>query len=277
MNQLAVFGNPIEHSRSPDIHAAFAAQVDVELTYNRILVPDNEFAPVAQRFFDNGGLGCNVTVPCKGDAWEFVKEAGENANLAEAVNTISLLPGGGFRGDNTDGPGLVTDLRQNLGWSLGDTRILVLGAGGAVRGVLGSLLQEEPSLVHLHNRTHKTALQLVDRFQSCMKPTGQLAAVSKDELEKDYDVIINGTSAGLADQAIDLPPAILGKDSCCYDMVYGAGARAFLGWAEGNGARATSDGLGMLVEQAALAFEIWFNKKVETEAVIRQLRQMETE
>lgn len=272
MNQLAVFGNPIEHSRSPDIHAAFAAQVDVELTYDRILVPENEFASVAQRFFDNGGRGCNVTVPCKGDAWRFVEEAGESANLAEAVNTISLLPDGSFRGDNTDGPGLVTDLLQNLGWSLSDTRILVLGAGGAVRGVLGSLLQEEPRLVHLHNRTHETALQLADRFHSCVKPAGQLAAVSEDELETDYDVVINGTSAGLADQSIDLPTAIIGNGSYCYDMIYGAGARVFLDWAEKNGARATSDGLGMLVEQAALAFEIWFDEKVYTAPVISHLR-----
>jgi len=272
VNQLAVFGNPIEHSRSPDIHAAFAAQAAVDLTYDRILVPEGGFAQVAERFFSDGGLGCNVTVPCKGDAWEFVNEKSQGADLAEAVNTISLLPGGGFRGDNTDGPGLVTDLKQNLGWTLRNSRILVLGAGGAVRGVLGDLLEEEPEMIHLFNRTHETATGLVDRFRSFVKAPGQLVALTEDEFAKEYDVIINGTSAGLAGQSIDLPPGVIGNNSCCYDMVYGAGARTFLGWADSMGASATSDGLGMLVEQAALAFEIWFDKKVDTAPVISQLR-----
>lgn len=273
MNRLAVFGNPIAHSRSPDIHAAFAAQTGVQLSYDRILVPEGAFSETAASFFGAGGLGCNVTVPCKHDAWRFVDEASEGANVAEAVNTISLGTGGEFIGHNTDGPGLVTDLVSNLGWSLTGKKLLVLGAGGAVSGVLGSLVKEKPELIHVHNRTRATAQKLVDRFQSPAQ-TGpeQLSAVNRETLLQGYDVVINGTSAALSGQTMDLPESIISSHSCCYDMVYGDKADVFLGWARELGAEHVSDGLGMLVEQAALAFRIWFEKDVDSSPVINQLR-----
>ncbi len=272
MNQLAVFGNPIEHSRSPEIHAAFARQANINLSYEKILVPEGGFQASAESFFAQGGLGCNVTVPCKVDAWELVDEIGADAALAEAVNTISRLPDGRLRGDNTDGRGLVSDLQQNLGWSLPGARILVLGAGGAVSGVIGSLLDQDPELIHVHNRTHATAEKLVSRFCMPSVQPGQLAAIEKAELGEQYDVVINGTSAGLSDQKIALPPSIVGKNTRCYDMVYGNKAFAFLNWSREAGAGATADGLGMLVEQAALAFSIWFRTPVDTAPVIEQLR-----
>lgn len=277
-SQLAVFGNPIEHSRSPDIHSAFAEQTGIELSYSRILVPDDEFDDTATFFFDDGGLGCNVTVPCKGEAWNFVDEVGNDAELAQAVNTISRLKDGGFRGDNTDGAGLIADLKNNLQWPLENRNVLVLGAGGAVRGVLSSLLKEAPALVHLHNRTHATAVELVERFKkadAASVQSAQIAAVVKTELMDGYDVIINGTSAGLADQRIDLPANIVNSHSHWYDMVYGPKAQAFLDWAQEHGAGATSDGLGMLVEQAALSFQIWFGREVNTAPVIQMLRESE--
>ena len=270
MKLLAVFGNPIAHSRSPDIHAGFAQQADVALSYERILVPEGGFQETAAAFFARGGLGCNVTLPCKGDAWRFVDRAGPDAEMAEAVNTISLLPDGGFRGDNTDGPGLIRDLTINLGWRLSGRRLLVLGAGGAVSGVLGALLSEGPELIHLHNRTRSTAETLVSRYADAFP--GQVSVRGKDELDDGYDVIINGTSAGLAGQVIELPPAVVGKDSCCYDLMYGDPSAGFLTWAQNLGAAAVSDGLGMLVEQAALSFHIWFGRKVLTPPMIRRLR-----
>ncbi|MBO6557593.1 MAG: shikimate dehydrogenase [Pseudomonadales bacterium] len=274
-SQLAVFGNPIEHSRSPEIHAAFAEQAGMQLFYSRILVPEDEFESTVTDFFDAGGLGCNVTVPCKGDAWKFVDEATGDAELAQAVNTISRREDGRLKGDNTDGPGLVSDLKKNLGWPLKDRRVLVLGAGGAVRGVLSSLLKEAPVQVHLYNRTHATAVELVDRFSQIDAQPSRVSAVEKAELADGYDVIINGTSAGLADQRIDLPANIVKRDSHCYDMVYGRKAQAFLNWAQAHGAGATSDGLGMLVEQAALSFQIWFGHEVNTAPVIQMLRESE--
>ena len=270
MSLLAVLGNPIAHSLSPDIHAAFAEQADVAVSYERILVPEGGFQETAAAFFARGGRGCNVTVPCKRDAWRFVDQAGSDAGLAEAVNTISLLPDSGFRGDNTDGPGLIKDLTINLGWSLTGRRVLVLGAGGAVSGVLGNLLSEQPELVHVYNRTQTTAEALVSRYAEAFP--GQVDALEKDALGDGYDVIVNGTSAGLAGQVIDLPPTIVADNSCCYDMVYGDKALGFLTWAKGLGAAAVSDGLGMLVEQAALSFHIWFEQEVDTAPVIRLLR-----
>ena len=266
MNRLAVFGNPIAHSRSPDIHAAFAAQTDIELTYERILVPEGSFVETAKTFFSSGGIGCNITVPCKRDAWEFVDSASDDANVSEAVNTISLDDEGRLKGDNTDGPGLVTDLTDNLGWTLAGKKILVLGAGGAVSGVLANLIKEQPDCVHLHNRTHETAQNLVERFRRFgLTGPEQLSAVSREALLDGYDLVINGTSAALAGQKkIELPSSIIGPSSCCYDMVYGDKALVFLDWARELGAQNLSDGLGMLVEQAALAFQIWFAKDLDT-------------
>ena len=264
MKRLAVFGNPVAHSLSPAIHHAFADQAGMELTYEKVLVPEGEFAKTARSFFQESGLGCNVTLPCKRDAFNFVDEASRAAQRAGAVNTISRTPEGRFRGDNTDGPGLVADLHR-LGWQLENRRLLILGAGGAVSGVLGSLLAESPELVHLHNRTPERAAELATRF------AGQLDALGKEDLLSGYDLIINGTSAGIAGGMVDLPASVIADAACCYDLAYADAARPFLDWAEASGARARADGLGMLVEQAALAFRIWFGQEVSTRPVIEKL------
>lgn len=263
--RLAVLGRPVQHSRSPDIHAQFARQTGIELDYGKILVPEGDFDRIASAFLEDG-LGFNVTVPCKHEAFDFVDETTGPAEAAQAVNTVFRKNGTVF-GANTDGPGLVTDITRNLEWVLAGTSILILGAGGAVSGVLGSLLDENPAEIHLYNRTREKATRLAERFAD-----RRLKAVDKKDLAAGYPVVINGTSAGLAGESMDLPPHIVGDGSHCYDMIYGAGATIFNRWCLEQAACTTADGLGMLVEQAALSFGIWFDRAVDTEAVIASLR-----
>jgi len=266
MHQLAVFGHPIAHSKSPLIHQAFARQVSLTINYEKIEAPLDGFEAYASEFIARGGIGFNITVPFKGAAFEMADELTPAARQAGAVNTIKVLEGGGLLGANTDGPGLVIDLIQNLGWSLQSKRILVLGAGGAVQGVLMDLLAAQPSVVHLWNRTPQTAEKLAEKFD------GPLLAVTTLALESSYDIIINGTSAGLSARVPDIPCRVIGPNSYCYDMVYGAAQTSFTQWCLQSEPLATSDGLGMLVEQAALAFELWFNHRVKTLPVRQLLR-----
>jgi shikimate dehydrogenase len=265
-HQLAVFGHPVAHSKSPLIHQAFAQQAGVAINYEKITAPLNGFEARAREFITQGGVGFNITVPFKGAAFGLADELTSGARQARAVNTIKVLKGGRLLGANTDGPGLVMDVLQNLGWSLRSKRILVLGAGGAVQGVLMNLLATQPASVHLWNRTAETAETLVGKFE------GPLRAVTTQALESNYDIIINGTSAGLSARVPDIPRYVIGPDSCCYDMVYSATKTSFIQWCLQSGPQATSDGLGMLVEQAALAFELWFDQSVETEPVRQLLR-----
>ncbi len=265
ITKLAVFGRPIGHSRSPEIHQQFAAEAGIEISYEKILVPEGSFNEIADKFLKDG-TGFNITVPCKFDAYEYVATRSPGAELARAVNTISVK-NGKTRGDNTDGPGLVADLKHNLGWTLESSRILVLGAGGAVSGVLADLLQASPSMVHLYNRTHAKAEELSARFEP-----GKIVPARASDLETGYDVIINGTSAGLAGDLPDVPGHIVAAHSCCYDMVYASQATAFMLWCKAQADCETADGLGMLVEQAALAFSIWTGHNVSTRQVIAGLR-----
>jgi len=260
--KLAVMGNPIAHSRSPEIHQAFARQTGIQLSYERLLVAEGEFGARASRFLEDGGTGLNVTLPCKGDAYQFAAECSISAARCEAVNTISLAGDGQVFGDNTDGPGLVRDLTLNLGWRIRNQRLLVLGAGGAVRGVLWDLLQASPHSIHVHNRTKTRADSVVDSMND-----GRLLAVEKNELGQRYDLIINGTSAGLKGEVPDLPVSVLGPETCCYDMVYGASATGFNVWCNSEEACQSADGLGMLVEQAALSFRIWFSDIANLDAI----------
>lgn len=266
--KLGVLGNPVAHSRSPDIHQQFAAAADISLSYEKVLVPDGTFTTVANEFLDSG-FGFNITLPCKRDAWQFVDEASERANQAEAVNTISLTADGKRRGDNTDGPGLVNDLVKNLGWPIKDRKILVIGAGGAVSGVLASLLAEAPGVLHVTNRTHDKAQNLEQKF------TGA-TAVAIDHLQESYDLVINGTSAGLSRQDLEIPGSIITVNTRCYDMIYGPGTTRFNQWCQKQAECDVADGLGMLVEQAALAFMIWFGGQVDiapdTKSVIDTIR-----
>lgn len=254
--KLGVLGNPVAHSRSPEIHQQFAAALGLSLTYEKVLVPEGAFSSVAGDFLGSG-FGFNITLPCKRDAWQFVDEASKRANQAEAVNTISRTADGKLRGDNTDGPGLVNDLIQNLGWHLESRKILVIGAGGAVSGVLGSLLAEGPGLLHVTNRTFEKAQELEQKFAG-------VTAIANDHLHESYDVVINGTSAGLSHQDLEIPGSVITGKTNCYDMIYGSGTTRFNQWCQRQAECDVADGLGMLVEQAALAFMIWFGGQVNT-------------
>ena len=253
---LGVLGNPVDHSRSPVIHQQFAAEAGISLSYKKVLVSDGAFASVAKDFLDSG-FGFNITLPCKRDAWLFVDEASGRANQAEAVNTISRTADGKLRGDNTDGPGLVNDIIKNLGWHIKDRKILVIGAGGAVSGVLASLLGEAPSLLHVTNRTHAKAQRLEKKFAGA-------TAVATNRLKESYDLVINGTSAGLSHQDLEISGSVITGNTCCYDMIYGSGITRFNQWCQKQAECDVADGLGMLVEQAALAFMIWFGDRVNT-------------
>ena len=244
----------------------FSAQSGVSLTYEKIQVSEEGFAETADRFLETG-YGFNVTLPCKFDACRYVDELTPEAALGEAVNTVSRLPDDRLLGSNTDGRGLVNDLVQNLGWEISGRKLLVVGAGGAVSGALPALLSEQPASVHLVNRTHQRARDLAARLDNpCLE------ARPVDDLDEGYDLVINGTAASLAGQAPDLPQRIIAAGTCCYDMMYGAEITAFNRWCESLGSRNLSDGLGMLVEQAGLAFTIWFDREIETGPVLAALR-----
>ena len=269
MKLLAVLGNPVSHSRSPEIHQGFAAISGLEIDYQKILVPAGGFDHTARKLLASGAVGFNITVPNKKDAFRFCDEVTEMAQRAHAVNTVQRLADGRLVGHNTDGPGLVTDITVNLGWSLANKRVLIVGAGGAVQGIVASLLAEGPTMVDIVNRTHQRAIDIVMREND-----DRLQARHLDELDTAYDLVISGSSAGLETDslAIELPGEIIGTDTRGYDMIYASGLTPFLRWCERNGAREYCDGLGMLVEQAALAFQIWFGQTVPTSEMIKQVR-----
>ena len=267
-------GNPVAHSKSPFIHARFAAQTGQAMTYGAILVERGGFAEAVARFRDEGGRGLNVTVPFKEEAFALVAVPRPRAALAGAVNTLWFgEPGdvaGRYEGDNTDGTGLVNDLTANLGFALAGRRVLLLGAGGAARGVLGPLLAERPATFVVANRTHSRAETLARHFA----PHGAVTARPLAELAPgEFDLIINATSASLAGELPPLAPGVLGGAELCYDMMYGAAPTPFLRRAGEEGARRCSDGLGMLVEQAAEAFAIWRGCRPATGPVLAALRE----
>lgn len=269
-DRYAVFGNPIKHSKSPQIHAAFAAQCGHDIQYRAVRVELDGFAVAARRFFDTGGRGLNVTVPFKQEACEFADRLTQRGTRAGAVNTLTLCDDGAIEGDNTDGIGLIRDMVANLGWAVQGLRVLILGAGGAVRGVLEPLLRERPRELLVVNRTPGRAEQLVAEFSDI----GPLEGGGYERIgERRFDVIINGTSAGLAGEMPELPASVLTERSCCYDMLYGPEPTPFMRWAAHHAAWAVADGLGMLVEQAAQSFYIWRRVRPETRPVISQLRQ----
>jgi shikimate dehydrogenase len=268
-DRYAVFGNPIRHSRSPAIHAEFARQCEQSMQYRAVKVELDGFAEAASSFFNSGGRGLNVTVHCKGDACEFASHLSERAQRAQAVNTLSLAENGDIEGDNTDGLGLVRDMVANLGWAIQDQRVLLLGGGGAARGVLEPLLRERPRELLIVNRTDKRAQSLAAGFSDIAQVEG-----GGYELigERQFELIINATSAGLAGEMPQLPSTLLTERSCCYDMVYGPEPTPFMRWAAHHAAWAVADGLGMLVEQAAESFYIWRGQRPETRPVIHSIR-----
>ncbi|MDO4878986.1 MAG: shikimate dehydrogenase [Neisseria sp.] len=261
--QYAVFGNPIAHSRSPEIHRLFAAQEGVEIGYVRRLADMGGFKQAVRAFFASGGAGANVTLPFKIEAFELADDLSERAAAAGAANTLILLEGGGLRADNTDGAGLVSDIVRQ-GVPLRGKRVLVLGAGGAVRGVLQPLLEQGVAAVTVANRTYAKALELADKFG--------VAACALEEVGGSFDVVINGTSGGLGGQTPAVPPAVFAGCELAYDMVYGREPTAFMRLAGENGAGAVSDGLGMLVCQAAESYRLWRGFAPDVEPVVETLR-----
>lgn len=268
-DRYAVMGNPIGHSKSPMIHTLFAAQTGQYLEYEAILVEQGRFAEAAGAFREAGGRGLNITVPFKQDAWVYADILSPRAERARAVNTLVFRNGGNVLGDNTDGLGLVQDLTVNHGFSLKDRRVLLLGAGGAARGVLTPLLAEEPAALVIANRTPARAAELAVLFSDL----GSIMGCGFDGLAgRRFDLIINATSAGLDNHVPPLPEGVLAEDGCCYDMLYGDELTPFVRWAEEHGAARAWDGLGMLVEQAAESFLVWRGIRPETTAVLAALR-----
>lgn len=265
-DRYAVFGNPIAQSKSPRIHQLFAEASAQDLDYVAQLVAPDQFEVAAEKFFAEGGLGLNITLPFKQDAYAFARRLSAPARVAGAVNTLAR-EGNDIVGYNTDGAGLLHDLQARLRWPVANKRVLILGAGGAVRGVLGPLLDASPALLVIANRTHAKAEQLARGFEGY----GPIQACQMDALKQPFDLIINGTSASLGNQAIELPEGILNESSFCYDMVYGAQPTAFMLWAQAHGASA-ADGLGMLVAQAAESFRIWRGVMPDFVKVVATLR-----
>lgn len=267
MERYCVFGNPVAHSKSPRIHREFARLTGQSLSYTAELAPLDGFAPALRDFFAGGGRGCNVTVPFKEEAWRLAGVRSVRAEKAGAVNTMLQGKDGRLYGDNTDGVGLVRDL-YNAAIAVAGRRVLVLGAGGAVRGVLGPLLAEKPASLVMANRSPEKAQQLAALFAG----EGPVSACTFAELAgQTFDLVINGTSASLQGELPPLPAGLLSAHSHAYDMMYGAKPTVFLRWAQGQGAQ-TRDGLGMLVEQAAEAFFLWREVRPATREVLAQLR-----
>lgn len=268
-DRYAVIGHPISHSWSPFIHGMFAKQTGQALTYSRIEVAPENLEQELRKFFDGGGRGLNVTVPHKQAVVLLTRFRTPRAEIAGAVNTIAVQDGG-LLGDNTDGAGLVTDLKNNLSLSLHNARILLLGAGGAARGVLGPLLGEAPSYIEIANRNGDRSSALADEFQSL----GEVRGCGFDAITAmgQFDLILNATSASLQETIPPVPPSVIGPTTLCYDMAYGKGDTVFTRWAKNAGAGRAETGWGMLVEQAAEAFHLWRGIKPDTKPVLEAVR-----
>ena len=267
-----VMGNPVEHSRSPAIHARFAELTGEAIAYERRLIPLDGFAQGVRAFMAQGGRGCNVTVPFKTEAPGLATECSERVRLAGAANTLSFQPDGRIHADNTDGLGLVADITRNAGVPLAGRDVLLIGAGGAAAGVLGPLLRAGVRHVTVANRT-------LARAQALVQAHGPLASLQKAELlalapqalEADFDVIINATASSLAGGEVPVAARVLRPGALAYDMMYGPAAQGFLAWARAHGA-VPRDGLGMLVEQAAESFHIWRGVRPPSAQVLQELQ-----
>ncbi len=267
-DRYAVFGHPIKHSKSPRIHRMFAEQTGQALDYSAVEVPAEQFETAVAAFFAEGGKGLNCTVPLKELAWRYAEHKTERAQLSKAVNTLALQADGSLLGDNTDGVGLVSDLTVNRGIALAGIRILILGAGGASRGIISPILEQLPQTLVIANRTEDKAVKLAAEFQAKATITG----CGFDGLEnQQFDLILNATSASLSGQLPPLPVGLLAAGGNCYDLAYGNEPTAFVRWGRENHAANSLDGLGMLVEQAAEAFFIWRGVRPATRPVIELL------
>lgn len=268
----AVVGNPIGHSQSPFIHTCFAAQTGQHMVYEAMCVDEGGFPQALGNFIASGGKGLNVTIPFKQDAWQAVDDRSDRARRAGAVNTILVGPDGSAFGDNTDGVGLLRDLTVNQNIRIEGARILLLGAGGASRGVVGPLLEGKPAQLVIANRSVERAESLVDEFASAAGGTRLEACGLTDLRGPAFDLIINATAASLQGEALTLDGDLVSAHTVAYDMMYGREPTPFMSWATKCGAATVSDGLGMLVEQAAESFMIWRGVRPETGPVIGKLR-----
>lgn len=269
-DQYGVVGHPIAHSWSPFIHGMFAKSTAQNLVYRLFDVPADNFRREALRLFASGVRGLNVTLPHKQAAAELVNELTPRAERAQAVNTIAFFEDTSLLGDNTDGLGLTADLERNLNINLADKRVLILGAGGAVRGVLGPLLERELAEVIIANRTPDRAHKLATEFADM----GQISGCAFAEIRgPSYDIVINATSAGLQGEMPELPAGLVGARTICYDMAYGRGHTPFTLWAKSLHAARVSKGWGMLVEQAAESFLLWRGMRPDTRPVLQALSQ----
>jgi shikimate dehydrogenase len=272
--RYAVVGNPITHSRSPYIHEAFARQTGIALSYERILAPLDGFADTVRAFFDQGGSGLNITVPFKEQAYLLAREhLSIRARLAAAVNTL-WMQDGFLHGCNTDGVGLMSDLAR-LGHAPGNRRVLLVGAGGAAKGVVLPLLEAGCATLRIVNRTSARAAELMAQLVSHMPESSpRVTAGGLDEAEGSWDIVINATSSSLEDAAPALPLGIYAADALAYDMVYGPEETPFMRQAQAQGVRHRADGLGMLVGQAAASFAIWNGVTPEVAPVLSDLRRL---
>lgn len=269
-DRYAVIGNPIAHSKSPLIHAEFARQTGQDLNYTSLLAPLDAFARCVREFQAAGGKGLNVTVPFKQEAWMLATRLTQRAKLAQAVNTLKF-EGEAILGDNTDGAGLVRDISANLGFAIQGKRILLMGAGGAARGVILPLLEQRPALLAIANRTPARAHELARLFL----PHGELSSGDYASLAgHHFDLVINATSSSLHDELPPLPDKVFAPGSLAYDMMYGKGLTRFLQFAQTNGAAQLADGLGMLVEQAAESFFLWRGVRPDTRPVMAMLKSL---
>jgi shikimate dehydrogenase len=256
MKKYAVFGNPIKHSMSPVIHAYFAKNLGIELSYEAILGTIGKFEDEAKDFLKKGGSGFNITLPFKQEAYNIADIKSDVAEITGSVNTISVSQGR-IHGDNTDGSGFIKDIKNNIGYDLGGKKVLLLGAGGAGMGIVPNIIYENPSEFKIYNRTFKKAERLCNKFSEI----GYINAISADELKKNkFDIIINSTSAGMSNSDFYLPDNIIRNDGIFYDLSYGTATNFFRNWAEKN-KLLFYDGLGMLLEQAADSFYIWESKR----------------
>lgn len=269
LHHYAVLGHPISHSKSPLIHQQFAQQFGFEIDYRAIDVAPGSFEQTVREFMAGGGLGCNVTVPYKQEAFELADELSGRAQFAGAVNTLKFEQGQRIFGDNTDGIGLLRDLTINLDQTLFGKRLLVLGAGGAVRGVLAPLMEQAPKRVVIANRTVSKAEELAGVFSTI----GDILPSSFEALAgQRFDIVINGTAASLSGDVPPLPQDVFSDSALAYDLMYAKQPTAFMRWAYEHGAAQVSDGLGMLVEQAAESFYLWWGHQPDTAPVIELLR-----
>lgn len=265
-DRYAVIGNPIAHSRSPDIHALFAKEFGCDLSYTRLLAPLGQFREIVESFRTGGARGANVTLPFKFDAYQYATSLTPRARASGAVNTL-VFEGHTVVGDNTDGVGLTRDILMNLGVALAGARVLLAGAGGAAYGVAGALIDTEPGMLAVTNRTESKAQELVEKLAHPNARAFSAAALAREK----FDVIINATSASLSNESPLVPPSCFAQGALAYDMMYGKGETAFLALAAAAGA-CTADGAGMLAEQAAEAFFVWRGVRPSTRPAIRMLK-----